>query len=536
MIGYVQAGWSTNEKTNSGSYTVGSSKKATGDLTLYPKYNNASSGRYYVTLLGGERTINGKKVNGELLDTIKNQPGNTFNLNGIEYTIHRDVNALTFFTEGKNYTLDAASNFFKMPGYTIKDNGWSTSKTSSSGTTNNVVGKTYTTSNNNKVFYGDYNQEKYEVKLSPGAFGEGVEEVLKSDATYNLMLSLAGKIYTRAGYVQIGWATTDGATEVEYQLDSDYFVENTVTLYPVWQKMSFEVKYDVKSISFGSICVDYTAPAAKIITITNNGNSAVNFTLPTSSVFDIIASSTTIEGNGGVVTVSIQPKAGLLIDSYLETVAFDFGNPDINFVVSVKFVVNDHVFAKYVPVANSATYAHNGKEIAKCHLGCDAEHEREWADSKKEYLVENNTADGLLKEYLYHKTVKFVAFGSGMDDAEGVIGKRFRPTEWSVADTQFGGKFAETYTKAYDAEDYTVKYDHGDGNFGTYTLTIKYVEEEKVDGEWTATGIEDVKTFKYSIGPSEKDNQEVVMPNMIVSIIFGLFGYLIDLIASGSLF
>jgi hypothetical protein len=123
-----------------------------------------------------------------------------------------------------------------------------------------------------------------------------------------------------------------------------------------------------------------------------------------------------------------------------------------------------------------------------------------------------------------------------MDDAEGVVGKRFRPTEWAVADTKFSGKFAETYTKAYNAEDYTVKYDHGDGNFGTYTLTIKYVEEEKVDGEWTATGIEDVKTFKYSIGPSEKDNQEVVRPNMIVSIIFGLFGYLIDLIASGSLF
>ncbi len=537
LTGYVQAGWSTNEKGNSGSFTVGSSKKATGNLTLYPKYNNASSGPYYVTLLGGERTINSKRVYGELLDTIKNQPGDTYVFGGVEYTIHRDVNALTFLTNGKNYTLAAPSNFFKMPGYTIKDNGWSTSKTSSSGVNNNKVGTSYTTSNNNKVLYGDYNQEKYEVKLSPGAFGEGVEEVLNAQATYYLKLSLAGKIYTRAGYVQIGWATTDGATEVEYQLDSDYFVEGNATLYPVWQKVSFEVKYDVKSITFGSICVDYTAPAAKIITITNNGNSAVKFTLPASTAFDIIASSTTIEGNGGTVTVSIQPKAGLAIESYLETIAFDFGNSEINFAVPVKFVVNDHLFAKYEPVANSATYAKNGREIAKCHLGCGAEHEREMADSKKEYLVENNTADGLLKEYLYHKTVKFVAFGSGMDDAEGVIGKRFRPTEWSVADTKFGGKFAETYTKAYDAEDYTVKYDHGDGNFGTYTLTIKYVEEEKAaDGTWTATGIEDVKTFKYSIGPSEKDNQEVVRPNMIVSIIFGLFGYLIDLITSGSLF
>ena len=108
---------------------------------------------------------------------------------------------------------------------------------------------------------------------------------------------------------------------------------------------------------------------------------------------------------------------------------------------------------------------------------------------------------------------------------------RFRPTEWFVEGTSFKGTFDENTT------DYTVKYDHGDGNFGTYTLTIKYVEEQKdADGKWVATDVEDVKTFEYSIGPAEKDKQEVVRPNMIVSIIFGLMGYLVDLITSGSLF
>lgn len=539
MLGYTQDAWSTAEKSNAGTASqmrTGVSKTADADTIYYPRVSNSKTGPYLVTLMGGNRSINGVKVYGELLDVIKNQPGDTYVFDGVEYTINREANTLTFITDGKNYKLPSPVNFYKMNGYSIKETGWSTSETSASGVNNHKVGVELTVSNNTKKLAPEYVQDKYEVKLSPGAFGDGAEEVLNDQATYNQKLSLAGKLYTRVGHVQIGWATTDGATEVEYELDGDYVVAGPATLYPVWQKVSFEVKYDVKSMTFGSICVGYTAPAAKILTITNNGNSAVKFTLPTSTAFDIVASSTTIDGNGGKVTVSIQPKAGLPINSYLETVAFDFGNPDIDFVVPVKFVVNDHVFAKYEPVANTATYAQNGREIAKCHLGCGAEHEREWADSKKEYLVENNTADGLLKEYLYHKTVKFVAFGSGMDDAEGVIGKRFRPTEWAVADTKFGGKFAETYTKAYDAEDYTVKYDHGDGNFGTYTLTIKYVEEEKVDGEWTATGIEDVKTFKYSIGPSEKDNQEVVRPNMIVSIIFGLFGYLIDLITSGSLF
>lgn len=537
MLGYYQDGWSNKENGNAGTFKVGTSKTVTADTTLYPKFSNSKTGPFLVTLVGGERNINGKKVYGELLDEIKNQPGNTYTFNGVEYTINREANALTFVTNGKNYTLSSAVNFFKMPGYSIKEAGWSASKSSSSSATSHKINTTLSVSNNNKLLAPDYVQEKYEIKVAPGAFGIGAEEVINSQATYNLTISLADKIYTRDGHVQIGWAKTDGATEVEIEMDGSFLVEGAVTLYPVWQKVSFEIAYDVKSMIFGSSCVDYSAIDAKTFTITNNSNSAVTFALPTSAAFDVVASSTTIDGNGGKATVSIQPKTGLSVASYLDTIVFDFGITDINFSLPVKFVVNDHVFAKYEPVANSATYSKDGKEVAKCHLGCGAEHERVQEGSQKEYLVENNTADGLLKEYLYHKTVKFVAFGSGMDDAEGVIGKRFRPTEWAVADTKFGGKFAETYAKAYDAEDYTVKYDHGNGNFGTYTLTIKYVEEEKAaDGSWVATGIEDTKTFKYSIGPSEKDNQEVVMPNMIVSIIFGLFGYLIDLITSGSLF
>ena len=74
-----------------------------------------------------------------------------------------------------------------------------------------------------------------------------------------------------------------------------------------------------------------------------------------------------------------------------------------------------------------------------------------------------------------------------------------------------------------------------DGKDGKDGISITGAEIN-ANGEWEATGIEDVKTYKYSIGPSEKDNQEVVRPNMIVSIIFALFGYLIDLIAGGSLF
>ena len=41
---------------------------------------------------------------------------------------------------------------------------------------------------------------------------------------------------------------------------------------------------------------------------------------------------------------------------------------------------------------------------------------------------------------------------------------------------------------------------------------------------------EDEKSFDYYVGPSEKEEQEVIRPNMIVSIIFGLFAKLFELL------
>ena len=54
-------------------------------------------------------------------------------------------------------------------------------------------------------------------------------------------------------------------------------------------------------------------------------------------------------------------------------------------------------------------------------------------------------------------------------------------------------------------------------------------ESEKTFG-WVATGEEDEKSFDYYVGPSAKEEQEVVRPNMIVSIIFGLFAKLFELL------
>ena len=118
----------------------------------------------------------------------------------------------------------------------------------------------------------------------------------------------------------------------------------------------------------------------------------------------------------------------------------------------------------------------------------------------------------------------FIAFGSGMDDADGVVGKRFVPVSWYVND-EFNGTFEEGYDVVFT---HTV--------FGSYTLTINYVEEEynAETEEWTPTGTTDEKTFEYTVGTTAEEEQEIVRPNTILTLIFGLFAELLKLLGLGA--
>jgi hypothetical protein len=484
---------------------------------------SVSAATYTITLKGGTRTLNGEKYTATLNPKLLALSGNTYtDDNGAVYTIDKENHTVTFATDDTGY-VTFPEMFFVMEGH--EQSAWGTSATSNGSTTYKEGRRLKVTGA--KTYYPRFDTIKYTAEFLPGADGVGDVQTI-SNKTYGASITMPGEIFTRAGYVQIGWALTENAKEVEYQFaDKTYEIKSDVQFFPVWQKVTFSVSYDKSAFSFGSICKDGEIPAAQKLTITNESNSAVTFTLPTSAVFSINATSTTIP-SGSSVEVTVQPASNSTVGTYSESFTFDFGIPAINFTVTAKFAVANHLFVDYVSDGN-ATYTQNGTETAVCFRdGCDATDNREQEGSKKVYSVDNNTVLGLSGEYLYHKTVTFTVYGSGMDDAAGVVGKRFRPVSWYVNET-INGEFAP------DATDYDVSYTHKD--FGANTLEIKYVEEEKnAEGEWVATGIEDVKTFKYSIGPSAQDNQEIVRPNMIVSIIFGLFGYLIDLLASGSLF
>lgn len=78
-------------------------------------------------------------------------------------------------------------------------------------------------------------EKTYSVSYVPGADGMG--DSLSVDKIHGEDLELAGQLFTRSGYKQVGWTTSDGGDKV-YELNGTYAADEALTLYPAWQKKS----------------------------------------------------------------------------------------------------------------------------------------------------------------------------------------------------------------------------------------------------------------------------------------------------------
>ncbi len=470
--------------------------------------------------------------------------------------------------KGTVITLPGAS--FEREGYVQA--GWSTAAAGSR--KNYELGDSFTVTKSQKL-YPYWEEVKCVVTFAPGEFGVGTAE--KVDIAQGKTTRFPGAIFTRDGYIQIGWSSVDGGA-VEYALTGTTpAVYSDISFYPVWEKCVYSVEFDVSNFSFGNVCEDYATPEAQFITIENTGNSPVEYTLPASAAFTFTVVSGDLDlAAGETVKISIQPKAALSVANYSGEMLFDADRDEADITISVFFIVNAHSFDRYTS-DNNATYEADGTKSAECSNGCGMTDTIIDEGSMKIYSADNNTVDGLLEEYLYHKTIRVTAYGSGMDNiqADGSVApgtKRYRPVSWYVND-EFNGEFKD--------DNYDINFVHT--SFGGYTLTIKYVEEVytcdnhtgpyffcencgELTGEscefcgaetlaiicdlcedptcgnalfedeseksfgWVVTGEEDEKSFEYYVGPSEKEEQEVIRPNTILSIIFGLFAELFNLL------
>ena len=103
----------------------------------------------------------------------------------------------------------------------------------------------------------------WDVTYQPGTNGSG--NAVTDIKFYNDALTLRGALFTRTGYTQVGWATTDGGEKV-YGFDDVYTKNEALTLYPVWNTNKYTITFDTNGGSeIAPITQDYgtaiTAPA-----------------------------------------------------------------------------------------------------------------------------------------------------------------------------------------------------------------------------------------------------------------------------------
>lgn len=430
-----------------------------------------------------------------------------------------ETEQITLGPVNRNEYVTLPDAMYTREGYTHA--GWSNAASGSS--KNYDFGDEYKVTGNKKI-YPYWSINEYTVTFAPGADGVGTPIEVSVDYNKTTKFPAATAAFTREGYVQTGWTTVEGG-EKEYNFGVNTpKITGDTTFYPTWEKLVVEIELSTELVSFGFVCEDYTVPATQQITITNTGNVTLNYTLPVSENYNIsIVSGKLALEAGDALTVSVQPKKGLAANSYNESLVFACDQNDAVVTVDAKFGVSEHVFARYVSNGD-ATYSADGTKTAECGNKCGATDTIADIGSMKIYSADNNDAVGIASEYVHHRTVRFTAYGSGCDNEELVTGsKRYLPVSWYVND-EFNGNF--------DNGVYDVVFTHT--IFGEYTLTLNFVEEEynAETDTWTATGETDTKTFEYTVGTTAEEEQEIVRPNTITSIIFGLLSELYNLIAA----
>ena len=193
----------------------------TKNVTLYPLWGNDSVGPYFSSV----RTVT---TGGVERNDIGRVSWTKENVSGSDSVVH------LFFGAKEGYVYDSATVTctsggsstvwtFQLPDPTNGDAFWGN--------------KNY----NSATIVARYRPLTYSVVCSPGSYGSGAATTLAK--THGETLTLPGAIFTRAGYTQTGWATSDGGA-LAYQLGGSYTANAATTLYPVWSGVALTVTYN----------------------------------------------------------------------------------------------------------------------------------------------------------------------------------------------------------------------------------------------------------------------------------------------------
>jgi len=157
-------------------------------------------------------------------------------------------------TKTKDVALTLKGAIFARTGYT--QTGWATSD---GGANAYELGAPYTANAAITLYpYWTLNTPTtYTVTYKPGSYGSGSQQT--ATKTQNVVLTLKGAIFTRTGYTQTGWATSDGGAKA-YDLGATYTANIAVTLYPFWTANKYTLTFDANGGKGGwSRAMDYGA-------------------------------------------------------------------------------------------------------------------------------------------------------------------------------------------------------------------------------------------------------------------------------------
>lgn len=305
------------------------------------------------------------------------------------------------------------------------------------------------------------------------------------------------------------------------------------------------------NIDFVSTKKGYSEVAAQQITVTNNGNVTETLTQPTASNFNISAvdpAQLTL-APGASVTFSVQPKTGLDVGAYQETIDVASGNYKESFTVSFQVIKNTATLTKIQqPAAVSGLANGTKKDASSLKLpttvviettGGNMKASVSWnvkgssykqsstdaqkftvsgtltlpngvdndnnlslavsievqvkAYSPKIASAENNKITGIDSNGVYttQSKISFTAVGAGMDNNSPKKGDtRYVPQSWTVINTN--GWSAAPYTASF-----------GLAKSGDYTLKVVFGQQQYNGSEWVATDTTDTRQVAFSITKAE---------------------------------
>lgn len=193
--GYTFLGWGKSNSATTATYTAGGTITISADTILYAVW---SANTYTIT----------------------------YDANGGSTTSSATTSQSVVY--GTTWTTNSGAGFSKT-GYTLS--GWATTTSGSASYSLGAAQSTYTTASNTTL-YAAWTILTYEVSYKPDSYCTNTTTYSATKA-YGQSLTLRAATYTRPGYTQTGWTTTQNGAKV-YDLSGAYTDNAALTLYPVW--------------------------------------------------------------------------------------------------------------------------------------------------------------------------------------------------------------------------------------------------------------------------------------------------------------